>query len=93
LGPIAWFVVFNSHVQHDLPCKKCAKNTFYKRCSNKIFDSQTKVFSKVQNRHNMDPIVKLGSLGHNLLKYCTYLSLPWPYAIISVRVRGNCRSL
>jgi hypothetical protein len=37
--------------------------------------------------------MKLGSLGHNPLKYYTYLSSPWPRAIIPMRVMGSCPSL
>jgi hypothetical protein len=51
-----------------------------------------KTFSKVWRSHNKDPIVKLGSLSHNSLQYCAYLSLPWPWAIIRIQVMGNCLS-
>ncbi len=32
----------------------------------------------------------MGSLSHNLLEYYAYLSSPWPYAIIPVKVTSNC---
>jgi hypothetical protein len=75
-----------------LPCKRCAKSVFWGGCSNKILDSQTRTFSKVWRIHNKDPIVKLGSLSHDSLQYCAYLSLTWPWVIIPTKVMGNCPS-
>ncbi len=72
-----------------MPCKRHAKSMFWGGCLNNILDSQAKVFSKVQRSHNNDPIVKLGSLGHNSLEYCTYLSSPWPWAIIPINIMGS----
>jgi len=77
-------------MQHDFPCNIHAKNEFCERCSNNNFDLKIGVTSKVHNNHNKDPIVKLGSFGHNSLEYCAYLSCPWPCTIISIRVMGNC---
>ncbi len=81
LGPTFSFGVFNSLVLQDLLCKKCAKNAFWRRCSNNILDSQAGAFCKVQRSRNNDPIVKLGSLGHNSLEYCAYFSSQWSCAI------------
>jgi hypothetical protein len=58
-------------------------------CSNNNFDSKIGVTSKVRKNHNKDPIVKLGSFGHNSLEYYAYLSSPWPCTIIPIRVMGN----
>ncbi len=70
-------------------CKRHAKNVFWGRCSNNILDAQARAFSKVQRTCNNDLIVKLGTLDHNSLEYCTYLSSPWPWAIIPINVMGN----
>jgi hypothetical protein len=65
---------------------------FCRMCSKKNFHSQIGVFFKIWNSCNKDPIVKLGSLGHNPLEYYAYLSSPWPCAFILVRVTCNCPS-
>jgi hypothetical protein len=62
-------------------------------CSKKSFHSQIRTFSKIWNSRNKDPIMKLGSLGHNSLEYYAYLSSPWPHAIILMKVMGSCPSL
>jgi len=51
-------------MQCDFPYNKQAKK-ICGGCSNKIFNFETKAFSKVQKKHNNDPIVKLGSFNHN----------------------------
>jgi hypothetical protein len=89
-APTIWFEVHNSHMQCDFPCNICAKNEFYKGCSNNNFNYEAKVAPKVRNSHNKDPIVKFELFGHNSLKHCAYLSSPWPCVIIHVRVMGNC---
>jgi hypothetical protein len=88
-GAHTFTYVFNSLVQWNLPCKRHAKNMFWGGCLNNILDSQTRAFSKVQRNHNTDPIVKLGSLGHNSMEYWAYLSSPWPWAIIPINVMGS----
>ncbi len=88
--PTIWSKVRISCTQCDLPCNIHAKNEFYRGCSNNNSDSKTRAAFKVHNSHNKDPIVKLKSFGHNSLKYYAYLSLPWPCAIIPVRVMDNC---
>jgi hypothetical protein len=93
LGPTIEFDIFNSHMQHDFPCKTCAKNALCRRCSIKIFNLKIIAFSKVRKNHNKDPIVKLGSLGHNSLKYYAYISSLCPCIIISMKVTSNCPSL
>jgi hypothetical protein len=80
-------------MQHDFPCNRWTKNTFCRGCLNKIFYSKIWASSKAQKRHNNDPIVKLGSFGHNSLENYTYFSSPWPCTVILVRVMGNCPSL
>ncbi len=92
LGPTLSLGVFTLVIQSDFPCKRCAKRAFWGGCSNNILDSQARAFSKVRKNRNNDPIVKLGSLGHNSLEYCAYLSLPWLWAIIPINVMGNCPS-
>jgi len=88
-----WSGVHNLHMQCDFFCNMLAKNEFYGRCSNNNFDYETWAMSKVHNNCNKDPIVKLGSFGHNSLYYFAYLSSPWPCTIILVRVMGNCPRL
>ncbi len=77
-------------MQHNFLYNICAKNELCEGCSNNNFDFETRAASKVCNNCNKDPIVKLGLFGHNSLEYYAYLSSPWPYAIIPVRVMGNC---
>jgi hypothetical protein len=77
-------------MQHDFPYNIRAKNEFYGGCSNNNFDFETLAAPKVHNSRNKDPIVKLGSFGHNSLKYYAYSSTPWPCTIIPVRVMDNC---
>jgi hypothetical protein len=89
LNPTYPTKVHNSHMQFNFPCNIHAKNEFFGGCSNNNFDLETWATSKVCNSRNKDPIVKLGSFGHNSLKYCAYLSSPWPSAIILVKVIGN----
>jgi hypothetical protein len=55
-------------------------------------DSQTRTFSKIWRNCNKYAIVKLGSLGHNSLEYYAYLSSPWPWTIIPIKIMGNCPS-
>jgi hypothetical protein len=88
-GPSIWSEVHSLRMQHDFPYNICVKNEFYEGCSNNNFNSETWVASKVHNSCNKDLIVKLGSFGHNSLKYCAYFSSPWPCAIIPVRIMGN----
>jgi hypothetical protein len=77
-APIVWSGVCNSHMQHNFLCKRCANNEFYKGCSNNNFNSEIEIASKVRKSCSKDPIMKLGSFGHNSLEYCAYLSSPWP---------------
>ncbi len=86
-------LVFLIHLYSEICfAKDVQKNVFWGRCSNKILDSQTRAFSKIQKHRNKYPTVKLGSLGHNSLEYCAYLSSPWPWVIIPIKVMGNCPS-
>jgi hypothetical protein len=90
--PTIWSRVCNLHMECDFLYNIHAKNELCGGCSNNTFDSKTRASSKVCKRHNKDPIVKLGSFGHNSLEYCAYFSSSWPCAIILVRVMGNCPS-
>ncbi len=74
-------------------CLSCNANHVLRSVFQKDFSLTNWSFSKILNSCNKDPIVKLGSLGQNPLEYYTYLSLPWPCALIPVRVMGNCPSL
>jgi len=86
-------LVFLIQLYHKISlAKDMWKACFWKWCSNNILDLQAGVFSKIQKSPNKDPIVKLGSLGHNLLEYCANLSMPWPWTIIPVNILGNCSS-
>jgi hypothetical protein len=88
-----WSKVCNSHMQYNFFCDIHAKNEFCRGCSNNNFDFETKATSKVHKSRSKDPIVKLGSFGHNSLKYCAYFSSPWPCVIILIRIIGSCPSL
>ncbi len=59
-------------------------------CSNNNSNSKIRVASKVRKSCSKDPIVKLGSFGHYLLKCYAYFSSPWACAIIPIKVMGNC---
>jgi len=72
------------------PLQHTCKEEFCEGCLNKTFDFEIGATSKVCNNHNKDPIMKLGLFGHNSLKYCAYFSSPWPHAIITIKVMGNC---
>jgi hypothetical protein len=52
-------------MQRVFPYNICANNEFYKESSNNNFDFKIGAASKVYNNRNKDPIVKLGSFGHN----------------------------
>ncbi len=88
--PIIWSKVSNLRTQCDFPYKRHVKNEFYGECSNNNFNSETRTTSNICKNHNKDPIVKLGSFGHNSLKYCAYISSLRPCAIILMRVTSNC---
>jgi hypothetical protein len=83
-------LIKGARMQCDFPCSICAKNEFYRGCSNNNFNCETKAASKVHNSCNKDLIVKFELFGHNSLEHCAYLSSPWPCVIILVRVMGNC---
>jgi hypothetical protein len=93
-GPIIWSGVHNLHMQCNSPYNIHAKNEFCKGCSNNDFDSKIGAASKVHNSRNKDPIVKLGSFGHNSLKYCAYFSSPWRFlAHSTLGVKGRAGAL
>jgi hypothetical protein len=79
--------------QRDLPCKKRAKNELCGKCSNNNFDFKIRITSNIRKSRNKDPIMKLGSFGHNSFKYYAYLSSSCPCIIIPMRVAGNCLNL
>ncbi len=77
----------------QFPLQKMSIEWVMRGSSNNSFDSTTMATSKVQKSHNKYPIMKFGSFGHNSFKYGTYLSSSCPWAVIPVRVLGNCPSL
>jgi glutathionyl-hydroquinone reductase len=81
-----FFDMHNSCTQQNWPCKRSIKNELCGGSLNNSFDFDTKVTFKVQISCNKEPIVKLGSFGHNSFKYWTYLSSLCPWAIIHVRI-------
>ncbi len=87
--PTIWSMVHHARMQLNFLCNRHAKNEFCGECSNNNFNFETRATSEVRKSHNKDPIVKLGLFGHNSLNYCAYLSSPWPWTIISMRVMDN----
>jgi hypothetical protein len=85
--------VHNSRTQRNFPCKKTSKEWILWGSSNIGFDFATRATSKMQKSCNKYPIVKLRSFGHNSFEHWTYLSSPCPWAILLVKVIGNCLSL
>jgi hypothetical protein len=80
LAPIIFSNVRNSRMQCNFPCKRWTKNESYGGSSNNSFDSTIGATSKAQKSRNIDPIVKLGSFGHNSFEYWAYISSPCPWA-------------